>query len=359
MKKTKVINVIITVCFLISLISINAFAAKPTTTKKQATTKKPTTTQATTKVNSTTAPQTTAPAETTTAPELGGAGDKENENSATIGFIDKLVGLLVIIPRTIENLITQPDTYGFINVTTIVTTLNKIFLPIGYSVFFICWLIGVGKKSIELELYEAKGFLKQFSLLFIGLIFLGISTTILNWINGISQQLTAQVISTGKGATIAVAMQNIYEETYRNYGDFKSTGFITGFLNQFFSYLSHAGLWLIFSVIFIFVFLIIAIVLSIRIIKLAIFQGVAPIFFGFMGSQSTQRYTQNFIVEYCKIALQIVLISITLYAFESSFVNYLTSSEALNNNMVYAIISMVAFAVIIVTSDKIFDRVLS
>ena len=96
---------------------------------------------------------------------------------------------------------------------------------------------------------------------------------------------------------------------------------IIGGIIQFFSYIVAQFPILLFNILVFLCSIIIGITLCIRMIKIGIYQGIAPLFFGTVTSESTARYFQNFMVRYIALCIQIVIIAAVYSAFEIVFVN--------------------------------------
>lgn len=257
---------------------------------------------------------------------------------------------------TLVNSVLQNDNKEVrLNTAVITQTLNKIFLPLGYSLFFITWLLGISKKSMSLELYETQGMIKELALLIGGLIFMGFATYILDVINGISASIVSELIR---------EQRNIGEDVTRQWFATKSNPNskipFVGFFINIWRYYSKLLYPLISSIILGIVALIISIIVIIRALKLAIYQGVAPLFFGFIGGENTKKYTQNFIIEYCLISFQLVFIAVVYTAFVTSYYTTVVNPFNETNNGIYFLRSSllaIAYCFIILKSDKLFERV--
>lgn len=102
--------------------------------------------------------------------------------------------------------------------------------------------------------------------------------------------------------------------------------------------------------------------LGIRIIKLTIYQGFAPLFIAAGANQDTKRFCINFLASYILLSLQLVVMTVVYAMFRTSFAAYLASAASITTfswkGFFTGGIFMIIYAVIMVKSDRLFDKVL-
>lgn len=69
--------------------------------------------------------------------------------------------------------------------------------------------------------------------------------------------------------------------------------------------------------------------LGIRIIKLTIYQGFAPLFIAAGANQDTKRFCINFLASYILLSLQLVVMTVVYAMFRTSFAAYLASAASI------------------------------
>ena len=277
-------------------------------------------------------------------PELVDEQVSEITESASLGF------------EVIKSfLLGTEENYVFINGPAITELLASTFLPMGYLVFLICWAVGLAQGAVSLELWETNrnAWLRALITLVAGILLLGISTQILQLLNTIAQNMTAEVITNTELNLDAIAPKSSIEE-------FKSDVPIVGFIIQWMNYISWSLPILCYNVFVLVCSLIMAVSLGIRVIKLAIYQGVAPVFFGLAASKETSSYFRNFIAQYCAICFQLVITAVIFSAFQVTYVSHLATISVDNfqwSSFMMGGIVMLVYCVMMVKADRLFDRV--
>ncbi len=243
---------------------------------------------------------------------------------------------------------------------TVVNATYSIFLPLGILVFFISWCMSMGDKALNGTLFDEgnggrKHILISLAQLFGGIIFTAVGAKILQMIDAIVQIFTLRTL----GNTDFYAMQAFidkidYDDSYTS--KIPIIGPIITFFNELIGSLEFQIVGIVMTV----CLCVILVTLAVRMIKLAIFKGTSPIFFAMATSDNLKRYTQNFVIRYCILAGQILIISILYSALEITIVSLIASY----NNAEFGLSAVttggllcIVFAILIARSDKLFDRV--
>lgn len=284
----------------------------------------------------------------------------ENTNDVTGELIDKemaeFTGQASIGFQMIKSVLLGEDNFLYLNPVIIVQSVSKFLLPISYVIFFICWIIGIGKKSIDLSIYSGKEFTKIGVTLIAGIILMGLAIPITSLIADISQSLTKDLIN----STTIDALKDLSREL-KPFNDFSSNIPIIGPILQFITYYTAQFPLLVFNLGLIVVSLIIMVIAGIRIVKMAIMQACAPVFFAMSASESTMRYFKNFLIQYSLIAFQLFIMAIIYSAMQISFAGYVSAGyggEVTQWGTAFiGMIIMVTYCVLMIKSDKIFSRV--
>lgn len=247
------------------------------------------------------------------------------------------------------------NNYLFINGPGITKVLADVFLPIGYLVFLICWSISVAQNAMTLELWDVSrgAFLRVLVALLAGILLMGISTQILQLLDQVARSLTADIITNTEINLDAITPKSSIE-------DYASDIPIIGWIIQIINWIFHLVPTLFYNLAVIVCSLIMAVSLGIRVIKLAIYQGVAPVFFGLVGSRSTAHYFQNFMAQYCAICFQLVITAAIFSAFQVSYAAHLATTSVGNfklSSFMMGGLVMLIYCIMMVKSDRLFDRV--
>lgn len=278
----------------------------------------------------------------------------EVEQNAFNKFLDWFFHIPDKIFDGIEDffLLSSDDNYSYLNPGRMIQILADIFLPLGYMTFLICWAIGLGNKAITLELYEGKDFIRIGVSLIGGILLLSISTEVLRLIAAIAQNIAVDILSTE-----TLALYDILPDlSIENY---KSSVPIIGIIIQMVNFLSDSMPFMLYFSLATVCAAIMNISLGIRIIKMAIYQGVAPVFFGLSAAESTKQYFRNFMVQYIAICFQLVAMAILFSFFEVAMLSMIADQIAnpLSGSFVSGGIMMIVFTVMMLKSDKLFERV--
>ena len=347
----------ILLCILLLCLSIFIFptlvsAADSTT---ETITKTPDGTSDTTTVTTTTTTTTTQKG--LSAEDFADDGTQLDYGALTFGNMALVLNSII---DSMQNLVAQSGkVYGYLNTGAIAAMLYQFFFPIGLVIFFISFLVSLGRKAAEGELFDPssggkKGFIREFLLFFSGVVVISISGELFSLIDGVVAVMTQQFVGSDLTAlqTFAGALQaGAYKKS-----NIPIIGFFINLVNSIYASLNTT----IIAIILIICYAIISVVVGIRIIKLAIYKGFSPLMMGMMGGESTQRYTRNFIVQYCLISFQILIISALLSAFEVCLANiYASMAAGVLDIMLLSTAALMAlvFTVMIVKSDKLFDKV--
>ena len=145
-------------------------------------------------------------------------------------------------------------------------------------------------------------------------------------------------------------------------GDFASKIPIIGVLVQWINFLWSLPSIFMYNMIVMITAGIMLFSLGIRIIKLTIYQGFAPLFIAAGANQDTKRFCINFLASYILLSLQLVVMTVVYAMFRTSFAAYLASAASITTfswkGFFTGGIFMIIYAVIMVKSDRLFDKVL-
>ena len=186
---------------------------------------------------------------------------------------------------------------------------------------------------------------------------MGLATPITSLIAEISQSLTKDLIN-----STTVDALNELAKNIKPFNDFSSSIPIIGPILQFLTYFTAQFPLLIFNFGLIIVSLIIMVIAGIRIVKMAIMQACAPVFFAMSASESTMRYFRNFMIQYCLIAFQLFIMAIVYSAMQISFAGYISAGYGGEitqwGTAFIGMIIMITYCVLMIKSDKIFSKIL-
>ena len=253
--------------------------------------------------------------------------------------------------NTVENTLRDSGNFPFIDGSAVVGAIANVMLPIGLLVFLICWSLQVMRSGLELELYEVKHFIKMGMEFIAGLLLVTIAPQICRLITAISDNMASSLLD-----TVSIHYADIAETLpSTDIGDFASKIPIIGVLVQWINFL-----WSLPSI---FMYnMIVMITAGIRIIKLTIYQGFAPLFIAAGANQDTKRFCINFLASYILLSLQLVVMTVVYAMFRTSFAAYLASAASITTfswkGFFTGGIFMIIYAVIMVKSDRLFDKVL-
>lgn len=261
--------------------------------------------------------------------------------------------------QAINNILLNNDySYYFINPARISDVLLKACGSFGIIIFFCLFLVECGKSNLDFDLLDGKGLVKIGTQLLTGIVILSICSPILQLISTVTYEITSNVLQVSNIDIVSLTGNGISS------WDFYANDIpVIGWLYQLVNWILGNITLLIYNI-FILVFaMIISISLVLRTIKLAIYQGVSPLFFACIGSKPTQRYFQNFLVQYIALSLQLVFIAAIYSAFQIAFVSYMKSMvwgagfswTAFGSGFII----MFSFTFMIVKSGKLFDKVLT
>ena len=260
--------------------------------------------------------------------------------------------------NTVENTLRDSGNFPFIDGSAVVGAIANVMLPIGLLVFLICWSLQVMRSGLELELYEVKHFIKMGMEFIAGLLLVTIAPQICRLITAISDNMASSLLDTVSihYADIAGTLPST------DIGDFASNIPIIGVLVQWINFLWSLPSIFMYNMIVMITAGIMLFSLGIRIIKLTIYQGFAPLFIAAGANQDTKRFCINFLASYILLSLQLVVMTVVYAMFRTSFAAYLASANGLTEfswkGFFTGGIFMIIYAVIMVKSDRLFDKVL-
>lgn len=260
--------------------------------------------------------------------------------------------------NTVENTLRDSGNFPFIDGAAVVGAIANVMLPIGLLVFLICWSLQVMRSGLELELYEVKHFIKIGMEFIAGLLLVTIAPQICKLITAISDNMASSLLD-----TVSINYADIAETLpSADIGDFASKIPIIGVLVQWINFLWSLPSIFMYNMIVMITAGIMLFSLGIRIIKLTIYQGFAPLFIAAGANQDTKRFCINFLASYILLSLQLVVMTVVYAMFRTSFAAYLASAASITTfswkGFFTGGIFMIIYAVIMVKSDRLFDKVL-
>lgn len=260
--------------------------------------------------------------------------------------------------NTVENTLRDSGNFPFIDGSAVVGAIANVMLPIGLLVFLICWSLQVMRSGLELELYEVKHFIKMGMEFIAGLLLVTIAPQICKLITAISDNMASSLLD-----TVSTHYADIAETLpSTDIGDFASKIPIIGVLVQWINFLWSLPSIFMYNMIVMITAGIMLFSLGIRIIKLTIYQGFAPLFIAAGANQDTKRFCINFLASYILLSLQLVVMTVVYAMFRTSFAAYLASAASITTfswkGFFTGGIFMIIYAVIMVKSDRLFDKVL-
>lgn len=260
--------------------------------------------------------------------------------------------------NTVENTLRDSGDFPFIDGSAVVGAIANVMLPIGLLVFLICWSLQVMRSGLELELYEVKHFIKMGMEFIAGLLLVTIAPQICKLITAISDNMASSLLD-----TVSIHYADIAETLpSTDIGDFASKIPIIGVLVQWINFLWSLPSIFMYNMIVMITAGIMLFSLGIRIIKLTIYQGFAPLFIAAGANQDTKRFCINFLASYILLSLQLVVMTVVYAMFRTSFAAYLASAASITTfswkGFFTGGIFMIIYAVIMVKSDRLFDKVL-
>ena len=260
--------------------------------------------------------------------------------------------------NTVENTLRDSGNFPFIDGSAVVGAIANVMLPIGLLVFLICWSLQVMRSGLELELYEVKHFIKMGMEFIAGLLLVTIAPQICKLITAISDNMASSLLD-----TVSIHYADIAETLpSTDIGDFASKIPIIGVLVQWINFLWSLPSIFMYNMIVMITAGIMLFSLGIRIIKLTIYQGFAPLFIAAGANQDTKRFCINFLASYILLSLQLVVMTVVYAMFRTSFAAYLASATSITTfswkGFFTGGIFMIIYAVIMVKSDRLFDKVL-
>lgn len=261
--------------------------------------------------------------------------------------------------NSVENTLRDSGNYPFIDGSAIVGTISGIMMPVGLLVFLICWGLQVMRSGLELDLYDAKHLIKMGLEFVAGLMLVTVAPQFCQLITAVSNNISADLLN-----TVSVNYGDIAESLPgANIDDYVSDVPVVGFLIQCVNFLWALPSIALYNLIVLITAGIMMFSLGIRVIKLTIYQGFAPLFIATGVNQDTKRFCINFLATYVLLSLQLVVMTVVYAMFRTSFAAFLASSGAISASFSWkgalsGGVFMIIYAVIMVKSDRLFDKVL-
>ena len=208
----------------------------------------------------------------------------------------------------------------------------KIFMPLGYIVMIIVWCVGLGKRAISLELYEAKTFIKEFSSLIVGIIIVGIMPEICKLTDAVATWATGQL---GR-ASIQEILDIVDYPNITVWSLFNPSLALTNFL---------------YSLPLLILVVIVFIKILVRRYMLAFYTAVSPLFGGFASSEGTSKYLKNFFVNYAVLSFSILIIHVAV----SIYGMFIVTSDVVAASALGLIFAFVTIG-IVMKAEKKFEK---
>ena len=222
--------------------------------------------------------------------------------------------------------------------------------PVGYLMLLISICFTLAKKSVALELYEAKEFVGIGVSVLFGMLLMGLCDQILILIIKACDGLTANVVVMA-GADPHVQMVGALQ----SWDTYKSGIPIVGGIIQFISFITGNLPFLGYNLLFSVVAFIVNVILCIRVVRLAFYRGISPAFFALSIGESTRKYFESFIVTFIKVSAQMLAMGVFFVIFQITYSKVIVGSVL---SLTAGMLVLIAFAVMMIKSDKYLDRIL-
>ncbi len=278
-------------------------------------------------------------------------------NQATTLARNVITGNISVLDELVENeLFRGAAGVSFINGSAIVSAIFPISMVIGLLLMMILWCINMAKKAMQLELSEGKKVLEATLPLLFGLIFMPISYGIFELIQTLSNLITFMLIRT-TNASVAAEVVRIANLYLTELAAGNPMNLISALFQRLTNNIFGGNLALIILEVVLLVVVIVSV--SIRYIKLAIYQGTAPAFIGLSVNDDSKHYLRNFVTVYIETAIQLPIIALLYGAYQIAMIGYLNPEFSVvpNGQQFFGSIIMIVFIIMIIKSDKIFAKV--
>ena len=260
---------------------------------------------------------------------------------------------------TLRKIITNSDeNFYSISSRKLTQEMLKIFLPLGFIVMIISWCVGIGKKTVTMELFEVKDFIRSGLGLVVAMLFITATDAVLLLILEIVDNISLQILHLNDTDTSI-----LFYLKYANYDVFKSNIPIIGPLINSIDYILIQLHMFLNSFMLMIVCIIVNIQLAIRMIKLCIFRGVAPVFFGMMAGEETKKHAESFILEFIITAANLIMLAVFFTMFQITwatlYLPYIDNTGDFNTTgLLYGSVIAITFCVMCCKSEGFLRKML-
>ncbi len=171
-----------------------------------------------------------------------------------------------------------------------ITEIHEVFLPLGYCIMFVCWIIGMCKCGVSLNFDPGAkdGILRSGLTLMLGLFLMEVSMEIMESLSALCWEYCRNVY---KHTGITENLPKLVD-----YVSNDDVGDALWIFDDIYQWLKTAGLGII--------ALIVEAVLLLNVAYMGLLQCFSPIFVGFAaGGEGTRRFATSFFKEYLKVCL--------------------------------------------------------
>ena len=183
-----------------------------------------------------------------------------------------------------------------------ITEVRDLFLPLGYCVMFVCWIIGMCKSGISLnfDLGAKDGILRSGLTLMLCLFLMEVSMEIMESLSALCWEYCDQLVSRTKITSLISTVLPAPEEADSFFEQFiDSLGYIDDIIDLIKG--AEGGIK---ELGVMFLFFIVEAVLVLNVAYMGLLQCFSPIFVGFAaGGEGTRRFATGFFKEYLKVCL--------------------------------------------------------
>ena len=171
-----------------------------------------------------------------------------------------------------------------------ITKIHEVFLPLGYCIMFVCWIIGMCKSGMSLSFDPSAkdGILRSGLTLMLGLFLMEVSMEIMESLSALCWEYCKSVYAhTGITENLPKIVDYVSND---------DVGDALWIFDDIYQWLKTAGLGII--------ALIVEAVLLLNVAYMGLLQCFSPIFVGFAaGGEGTRRFATSFFKEYLKVCL--------------------------------------------------------
>ena len=196
--------------------------------------------------------------------------------------------------------------FMFLDGAYILEALLPVFSVFGSIVLMILWSINVAKGTTSIATNDMRGLIRAVVTLPVTIILMSASYGIMALINRLFDLMTRSVFKSFD--TQLTLQQWEMVQTYAETGWEKLP--IIGPLLSWLSYLWSGAPLAIYNIFMLVSALIIGVTIATRLVKLAMYQGIAPFVIAFGASDITRSYARNFVSEYLVVGLQLPIMAV-------------------------------------------------